>query len=53
MILVQSIKDFINAQPDDRPVNMWEGRTSDPTGCVLVHYASANNIPIPIGGVGF
>ncbi len=48
MISKEQIKAFILAQPDTRPVNMYEGsreHRSDLVGCVLLHYAEANSLP--------
>lgn len=34
----QEIVDFINGQPQSRPVDMRENFFDEPCGCVMVHY---------------
>lgn len=38
MITFQQLKDFINSQPDDRPVDMCQNMNSEECGCVMIHY---------------
>lgn len=38
MVTTKEILDFIDGQPDDRPVNLNENDSTDECGCVMVHY---------------
>lgn len=53
MLKLETLYNFIQAQPDERPVDIYEGMASDPVGCVLIHYGKDNNIPITYAGFGF
>lgn len=37
----EDLVNFINRQPDDRPINFKENKSSDTCGCLMVHYAKS------------
>ena len=37
-ITKHDLESFIQAQPDDRPVDMLQNHSEQPCGCVMVHY---------------
>ena len=37
-VTVQQIKDYVLAQPDDKPVDNYQGRSCEKFGCVMVQY---------------
>lgn len=34
----KQMRDFILAQPDDRPINMQENKSNAPCGCIMIQY---------------
>jgi hypothetical protein len=42
-ITQQDLLDFIQAQPDDRPVDMNENKSADHCGCLAVQYMRSNH----------
>ncbi len=45
---IQDFKDFILAQPDDRPIAMHENKINSECGCLLIHFARHHNYPAGI-----
>jgi hypothetical protein len=34
----EDLLNYINSQPDDRPINFSQNNTNDSCGCLMVHY---------------
>lgn len=40
----QDLVEFIHSQPDDKAINMDESVSTQPCGCLLVHYGRSLNL---------
>lgn len=50
-ITLQELRDFVVGQPDDAPVELYDGTGNNGPGCVLVQYARSKGIDFV--GCGF